>query len=78
MDYGDGDKGDGGRWRHGARGCGSREIAVGAHVLACWQGAQMYPGTVTARSGNSYTVKWDDGDTPLEVPREKIAPLPGR
>ena len=75
--YGDGDKGDvasGDMVRVDA----DREIAVGAHVLACWQGAQMYPGTVTARRGNSYTVKWDDGDAPLEVPREKIAPLPGR
>ncbi len=75
--YGDGDK--------GAVGIGDmvrvdadRGIAVGARVLACWRGAQMFPGTVTARRENSYTVKWDDGDAPLEVPREKIAPLPGQ
>ena len=52
------------------------EIPIGAHVLACWHTAVMYPGTVTARTGDKYTVKWDDGSAPLEVPREKIAPLP--
>ncbi len=74
VEYGDGDKGN-----VAAADVvpvnAAREIAIGAHVLACWRGAQMFPGTVTARNGNSYTVKWDDGDTPLEVPREKIAPL---
>lgn len=53
----------------------TQEIPVGAHVLACWQGAQMFPGVVTKRSGNVYTVKWDDGDEPLEVNRVEIAPL---
>ena len=51
-------------------------IPVGSHVLACWASAQMYSGTVTARNGDRYTVKWDDGDAPGEIPREKIAPLP--
>jgi hypothetical protein len=77
VNYGDGDKG-----AVAARDVvcvdSAQEIPIGAHVLACWRGAQMFPGTVTARSGNQYTVKWDDGDTPLEVPREKIAPLPAR
>ena len=74
VEYGDGDKGD-----VAAADIvpvnAAREIEIGAHVLACWQGARMFPGVVTGRTGNSYTVKWDDGDTPLEVPREKIAPL---
>jgi len=77
VNYGDGDK--------GAVAAGdivrvdsAREIQIGAHVLACWHGARMYPGIVTAKSGNLYTVKWDDGDTPLEVAREQIAPFPSR
>jgi hypothetical protein len=53
----------------------AREIEVGAHVLACWRGAAMYPGIVTARRENLYTVKWDDGDAPLEVTRDRIALL---
>ena len=56
----------------------TQELPVGAHVRACWKGAIMYPGTVTARHGNLYMIKWDDGDTPVEVEREKIAPLPAR
>ena len=77
VEYGDGDKGEvaaADMFRVDA----DRGIAVGARVLACWSGARMYPGTVTARTQNSYTVKWDDGSAPLEVPREKIVPLPNR
>jgi hypothetical protein len=74
VNYGDGDKG---AVAAGDVVCvdSAREIPIGAHVLACWRGAQMFPGVVTARRHDSYTVKWDDGDTPLEVSREKIAPL---
>jgi hypothetical protein len=75
--YGDGDEGDVAAtdmFRVDA----DRGIAVGARVLACWSGARMYPGTVTGRTQNNYTVKWDDGSAPSEVPREKIAPLPTR
>ena len=32
----------------------------------------MYPGVVTAKNGNRYTVRWDDGDTPTEESRDKI------
>lgn len=77
VEYGDGDTGDvvaGDMVPVDAK----REIPIGAPVLACWIGAGMFPGTVTARTGNNYTVKWDDGDAPREVPREKIAPLPNR
>ena len=77
VEYGDGDKGD-----KSATDLipvnAAREIPIGAQVLACWHSAVMYPGTVTARTGDNYTVKWDDGDTPLQVPRAKIAPLPAR
>ena len=52
------------------------EIPIGTPVLACWRGAaRMYPGTVTAKRGNLYTVKWDDGDTPTDESREKIVVL---
>lgn len=77
VEYGDGDKGDvavGDMFRVDA----DLGIAVGARVLACWQSAAMYPGIVMARRENFYTVKWDDGSAPMEVPREKIAPLPAR
>lgn len=77
VEYGDGDKGDvaaGDMVPVDAK----REIPIRAPVLACWLGAGMFPGTVTALTGNNYTVKWDDGSAPREVPREKIAPLPNR
>jgi hypothetical protein len=52
------------------------EIAIGSHVLACWHGARMFPGVATVKTANGFMVKWDDGDTPLDVPRGKIALLP--
>ncbi|MEA3210671.1 MAG: hypothetical protein QOE70_3728 [Chthoniobacter sp.] len=54
------------------------EIAVGTHVLACWKGARMFPGVVTGQRGGLYTIQWDDGDAPLEVAADKVAPLPAR
>jgi hypothetical protein len=51
-------------------------INVGDHVLACWKGARMYPGFVTAKTDQAYTVKWDDGDVPLDVARGKVVALP--
>jgi hypothetical protein len=33
----------------------------------------MYPGVITAVHQASATVRWDDGDAPLEVPFEQIA-----
>lgn len=55
------------------------DIAPGTPVLACWRnGARMYPGVVTAKNGNRYTVKWDDGDTPTEEARDKIVVLRAR
>ncbi len=49
-------------------------LFVGQHVMAVWKGATMFPGTITAMDGTTATVKWDDGDTPLAVPVDKIAP----
>ena len=45
---------------------------VGDHVIAAWKGAQMFPGVITAVSDLSCTVKWDDGDAPLEVKKARI------
>lgn len=53
----------------------ARELPIGTHVLACLNGAVMYPGTITARRDNRYTVKWDDGDAPRELERDRIAPV---
>ncbi len=77
VEYGDGDKGEV-EARDMVRVSADRGIAVGARVLACWTGARMYPGVVTMRTQDRYTVKWDDGSQPSEVPREKIAPLSER
>src|SRR5262245_61373394 len=40
----------------------------GHEVLARWQNAAMFPGTITASSPQGYTVAWHDGDAPLAVP----------
>lgn len=50
-------------------------LQVGSHVLAVWKGARMYPGVITAINGYTATVKWDDGDVPLNVPLDQIAPF---
>ena len=77
VNYGDGDKGAVAGLDI-VRVDANRDIPVGARVLACWVSAAMYPGTITARTGNRFTVKWDDGSTPSEVAREKIVPLPAQ
>lgn len=45
---------------------------VGDHVIAAWKGAQMFPGVVTAVTELTCTVKWDDGDAPIEVKKSRI------
>ena len=45
---------------------------VGDHVVAAWKGAQMFPGVVTAVTDLTCTIKWDDGDTPIEVKKSRI------
>ncbi|HSI64496.1 MAG TPA: hypothetical protein VLE43_15315 [Candidatus Saccharimonadia bacterium] len=47
-------------------------FSVGEHVMAVWQGSSKYPGVVTEVRGDSYLIKWDDGDTPLWVTEDKI------
>jgi len=46
--------------------------AVGDSVLAVWTVGRFYPGTITAVSGSTYTVKWDDGSSPTPVTADKI------
>lgn len=48
-------------------------LKLGDHVIALWKGAKMYPGVITRIDANTATVKWDDGDTPLDVPLSAIA-----
>lgn len=38
------------------------EIAVGARVLAQWGSGFFYPGEISAISGDSYDIQYDDGD----------------
>jgi hypothetical protein len=45
---------------------------VGDRVMAAWKGAQMFPGVVTAVTDLTCTVKWEDGDAPLEVKKSRI------
>jgi hypothetical protein len=45
---------------------------LGEHVMAVWQGSSMYPGVIAEVRGDQYLIKWDDGDTPLWVTKEKI------
>ena len=54
----------------------STPFAVGDHVMAAWKGAKMFPGVVTAVTDLTCTVKWDDGDKPLDVKRTRIVPFP--
>lgn len=50
-----------------------RQWFVGNHVLAVWSDFKFYPGVISAdKGGGLYTVKWDDGDTPLDVDAGKI------
>jgi hypothetical protein len=72
VDYADGDK--------GTVGAGEilpisrpEQIVPGAHVLAVWKGATMYPGVVLSVTNGHARVRWDDGDLPLDVPFDRIA-----
>ena len=49
---------------------------VGDHVIAAFNGASMFPGVITAVSDATCTVKWDDGDTPLDVPKGRMIAAP--
>ncbi len=48
---------------------------VGDHVIAAWKGAKMFPGVLTAVNDGTCTVKWDDGDAPLDVAKGRMALL---
>ena len=48
------------------------EFRVGDHVMAVWMGARMFPGVVSAVNADTCVVKWDDGDTPLEVKKGRM------
>jgi hypothetical protein len=53
----------------------SKDVAfkVGDHVIAAWKGAKMFPGVLTAVTETTCTVKWDDGDAPIEVAKGRMA-----
>jgi hypothetical protein len=48
---------------------------TGDHVIAAWKGAKMFPGVVTAVTDATCTVKWDDGDAPIDVAKGRMALL---
>ena len=50
--------------------------AVGSSVYAVWSSGRFYPGKITAASGGTYTVKWDDGSAPTQVAADKIMAVP--
>jgi len=45
---------------------------VGDKVMAVWSSGKFYAGAVTAAKGATYTVKWDDGSAPKDVPAHLI------
>ena len=49
------------------------DFKVGDHVIAAWKGAKMFPGVLTVVSVATCTVKWDDGDAPIEVAKGRMA-----
>lgn len=48
------------------------DFKVGDRVIAAWKTAQMFPGVITAVSEIACTVKWDDGDAPMEVKKSRM------
>ena len=49
------------------------EVTVGRHVIAKWQTASWYPGTVLAVDATGATIKWDDGSSPSHAAFGSIA-----
>lgn len=47
-------------------------LATGDKVLAVWQKAKFYPGTVQEVKASGAVIKWDDGSAPSEVAFGKI------
>lgn len=46
---------------------GSVDVVVGDKVVAEWSADTFYAGVVVAVSGDTATVKWDDGSSPSDV-----------
>ncbi|RBP48090.1 uncharacterized protein DUF4537 [Roseimicrobium gellanilyticum] len=54
----------------------SASLNVGDHVLASWKDGHKYPGVIAEVRGDSCLIRWDDGDEPLFVAKDKILPFP--
>jgi hypothetical protein len=52
------------------------ELHVGDHVMAVWKEARMFPGVVLAVGHETCLVKWDDGETPMEVGKWRMVRWP--
>lgn len=52
--------------------CEDTPFTVGDRVVAAWKGISMFPGVVTKVHAKSCMVRWDDGDEPLLVAKDKI------
>jgi hypothetical protein len=50
-------------------------LVVGDHVLATWKDGNMYPGVIAEARGDSCLIRWDDGDEPMFVTKDRIRPL---
>jgi hypothetical protein len=50
----------------------ARTFVVGDRVLAVWSKGRFYAGAISAVTGDTYTVTWDDGSTPSLVEATKI------
>jgi hypothetical protein len=50
----------------------ARKWKVGDAVKAVYSSGKFYDGTITADKGTAYTVKWNDGSSPRDVPPDKI------
>lgn len=48
---------------------------VGDHVMATWKDSHMYPGVVAEVRGDMYLIRWDDGDEPMLVAKDKMVPF---
>lgn len=48
---------------------------VGDHVMATWKDSHMYPGVIAEVRGDMYLIRWDDGDEPMLVAKDKMHPF---
>ncbi|QIF01372.1 DUF4537 domain-containing protein [Roseimicrobium sp. ORNL1] len=54
----------------------SASLNVGDHVLATWKDGHKYPGVIAEARGDLFLIRWDDGDEPMLVAKDKILPFP--